>query len=180
MALAKKGIKMISDGYWKLEIKKSEWILLGLQRLSRIMHSEYLEHRMNKHILLTAAIVRKIIEDEISTEEEYKKSNFELPTLKMQSNAVDAYLYHFAGDEKWILHKVIVENYKRKCQKVRIETRKLCNCILHSYIWTIAYVNNRIGGFLVASDFDKEKGLYYIPLRSWCDVLEYCIDNSNI
>ncbi len=63
---------MIFDGYWRLELAQSKTRLRLYKMISRFIHTDYLYHKINKEILLSAAAIRKIIEDE----QEFKDSEY--------------------------------------------------------------------------------------------------------
>jgi len=54
--------------------------------------------------------------------------------------------------------------------------------LLHSYVWGVAFNEDRKGfaGFLVASDFDKEKFVHYISFDEWRKMLVLAIENGAI
>ena len=63
---------MIFDGYWRLELAQSRMRLKFYHFISKFIYSEYLHHKVNKEILLSAAAIRKITDDEL----EFKNSDY--------------------------------------------------------------------------------------------------------
>lgn len=72
--------------------------------------------------------------------------------------------YPFDGDKDFILHKVVTDNYNAGSRNVTVEAKTICNSIIHSYVWNLAYSEGKRGtaGFLTASDREKDKKLYFV------------------
>ena len=62
---------MIFDGHWKREVKALSREISLWRRL--LFPSDYAKHRLNRAILYSAAILRKIIEDEREAEKLFRK-----------------------------------------------------------------------------------------------------------
>ncbi len=172
---------MILDGYWKLELNRYVRRLKFWGRLCGGTGT-YAEHQVNKYLLYSAAIIRKLIEDEADAKKQLENSSLRIPELALLHYDLHAVEYKFDGDNDFILHKVIADYYKSGNQAVTIEAKMICNSIVHSYIWNLAYGNNRKGviGFLTASDFDKEKKLYFVKLTDWIDYINYCKEKCTV
>lgn len=64
--------------------------------------------------------------------------------------------------------------------KVELTVKDVCNWLLHSYVWSLAWDSDKksYAGFFVASDFDREKYVHAIHFTDWQTVLKLCIDES--
>ena len=149
---------MIFDGYWKKELRGYIKQIRMWQFLSA-KFDKYAEHQINKYILYSAIVIRKLIEEEKDTEKESKSHDLRMPVFHLLSYKVPVLKLKFTGDENFILHKFI-----------------------HSYKWALAYsFENRkpkISSFIVVSDRYKAKYIYCISLDDWITYIEYCIEKS--
>ncbi len=172
---------MILDGYWKPELERYVCSLKFWGRLGGGTGT-YTEHQVNKYLLYSAAIIRKLIEDEADAKKHFNDPAFPTPEFALLHYDLSAVKYKFDGDRDFILHNVITDYYKSGNQAVKIEAKTICNSIVHSYIWDLAYANGKKGviGFLASSDFDKEKVLYFIKLTDWIDYINYCREKSAV
>ena len=57
---------MIFDGRWKWELQKLSWAIAVWRRVPAF--SGFAEHQLNRAILYSATILRKLIEDETEAE----------------------------------------------------------------------------------------------------------------
>lgn len=173
---------MILDGYWKKELKHNIHILKLWMKLSKAFH-DYAKHQINKSVLYSAVIIRKMFEDEKDAELELKKTTLPMPPLKLLKYKVKVRVYPFFGDERFIVERVIPENYDYKNAAIKdIELNKLCNQIIHSFVWSLAYDQDlkKIKSVLFASDKAKEDVLYLLELKEFIKAIDFCIENGNI
>ena len=75
---------MILDGYWKLELKKSIDALRFWRKVAGLLHTEFFDHQVNRQILYSAMIVRKIIEDEKWAKKDLQDSSLPMPPLPIR------------------------------------------------------------------------------------------------
>lgn len=172
---------MILDGYWKLELNRYVRRLKFWDGLCGGTGT-YAEHQVNKYLLYSAAIIRKLIEDEADAKKQIENSSLQMPELALLHYDLPATEYVFDGDKDFILHKVITDYYHAGNCSIIVEAKTICNSIVHSYIWNLAYGTDRKGiiGFLTASDFDKEKKLYFVKLTDWIDYINYCKEKCTV
>ena len=177
---------MIFDGYWKDELKHNVKMMKLWQKLS-VHHTTYAEHQINKYILYSAIVIRKMIEEEKEAKTDFEKIRekhkaIESPDFHLLKYDIPCMQWNFKGDKDFILHRVIIDNYKEKGKEINLSHDKIYNAIVHSYIWGLTYSGEankrRISGFLVSSDRFKEKILYYVELKDWIDYVNYCIEKS--
>ncbi len=178
---------MIFDGYWKKELRMYAKQIKRWQKLSssQLLNRKYVEHQLNKYILYSAIVIRKMIEEEKDAEKMSEKfiktnPNAPKPLLELLHYDIPVMRFAFNGDKDFILHKVIPDYYKGKGEKTKIDANRAGNSIIHSYIWNLGYADNqkrsRVEGFLVASDYDKEQFLYCISLSDWANYVLYCAE----
>ena len=174
---------MIFDGHWKWEVQKLSWELLVWNKL--LFPTEYAEHRLNRAILYSATILRKIIEDEIEAVEILQKDGAKLPHSMLRhemllDTKIPAIRYPYTGQEGWSLRsKLYPENYGIGF-KVELTVKEVCNWLLHSCVWSLAKESDKksYAGFCVASDYDREKYVHVIRFADWLTVLKLCVDQS--
>ena len=73
---------MILDGYWKSELHRYTLQLRFWSSLCRWTGS-FAEHQVNKYLLYSAAIIRKLIEDEVDAKNEFQNSEYGIPELAL-------------------------------------------------------------------------------------------------
>lgn len=173
---------MIFDGYWKKELIQNAKKLCFWYKCLKIYPS-YAEHQINKMVLYSAVIMRKLFEDEKHAETTIKKADMPMPPLKLLEYKVKVSVYPFLGDEEFIIENVIPEIYDCKNAIIEeIELNKLCNQIIHSYVWSVSYSkqSKKLNGLLFASDKAKAKELYLLELNEFIKAINFCVENGNI
>ena len=172
---------MILDGYWKLELHRYTLKIRFWSSLCK-WTGFFVEHQVNKCLLYSAAIIRKLIEDEVDAKKEFQNSGYGMPELALLHYELPVTEYPFDGDKDFILHKVVADNYNTRSRNVTIEAKIICNSIIHSYVWNLAYSRGKRGaaGFLTASDREKDKKLYFVKISDWIGYINYCKEKCNI
>ncbi len=163
---------MIFDGRWKWELKKLSWAISLWQKAPS--YGEYGKHKLNRAVLYSATVLRKAIEDEIEAEKVAKEQNWTLPECKIMSGVISATKYPYTGEDGWAFRGKICASSYGKGQAVSLKVKDVCNWLLHSYVWGVAGYADQKGfaGFLVASDFDKEEFVHFVPFDEWQKVIE--------
>ncbi|MBR6528353.1 MAG: hypothetical protein IKT45_10500 [Lachnospiraceae bacterium] len=169
---------MIFDGRWKWELKKLSVAITFWSKLS--FCGDMVEHQLNRAVLYSATILRKIVEDEIEAECIAEKVKLPLPEQKTVHARLEAIKYPYTGEEGWAVRSKLCASVYGSGEAVRVKVKDVCNWLLHSYVWAVAHEENgkRFAGFLVASDYDKEKFVHYIPFDEWEKVLVSVIQNA--
>lgn len=72
---------MIFDGQWKRELKTLSREIAFWRKMSFV--SGYAEHRLNRAVLYSATVLRKVIKDEVEAESIAKKTNISLQSRKL-------------------------------------------------------------------------------------------------
>ena len=169
---------MIFDGRWKWELKKLSWAISLWKKVPS--YSEYGKHQLNRAVLYSATVLRKAIEDEIEAEKVAKEQNWTLPECKIMSCVISATKYPYTDEDGWAFRgKICVSSYGEG-QSASLKVKDVCNWLLHSYVWGVAGYEDQKGfaGFLVASDFDKEKFVHFVSFDEWQKVIDVAIKNG--
>lgn len=171
---------MIFDGRWKWELQKLSWSISVWRRFPS--YSDFAEHQLNRAILYSATILRKVIEDETEAEKITKKTTILLPKQETIHTSLSATKYPYIGEEGWAIRSKLCASDYVVGQTVSIKAKDVCNWLIHSYVWSLVYHSNRTGvkGFLVASDFDKEKFLHFVSFDEWQKILRLVIVTGSI
>lgn len=169
---------MIFDGQWKRELKTLSREIAFWRKI--FFASVFAEHRLNRAVLYSATILRKVIEDEVEAESIAKKTNISLPKQKTLHASLEAIKYPYAGEEGWTIRSKLCASDYGKGQDICVSAKDVCNWLLHSYVWGVAHNSNGkfFAGFLVASDFDKEKFVHYISFEEWRRLISDVIQNA--
>lgn len=166
---------MIFDGRWKWELKKLSWAISLWKKAPS--YGEYGKHQLNRAVLYSATVLRKTIEDEIEAEKVAKEQNWTLPECKIMRCEISATKYPYTDEDGWAFRgKICVSSYGEG-QAALLKVKDVCNWLLHSYVWGVAGYADQKGfaGFLVASDFDKEKFVHFVSFDEWQKVIDVAI-----
>lgn len=169
---------MIFDGRWKWELQKLSWSILVWSKLPTF--HDFAKHRLNRAILYSAIILRKLIEDEREAEDIAEKTGWSLPEQVILHTVLSAIKFPYVEKDDWTIRgKFGASNYGAG-EIVSLTAREVCNQLIHSYVWSIAHQtdNNGFAGFLVASDTTKKKHLYLISFDEWQNVLTTALKNG--
>lgn len=156
---------MIFESYpWKQDLHRRKNLIL---RYNNVELFEKNEERtctvIEKAIFYSAFIVRKLIDcgGKLSDEaENYSIKAFAVNPLKH----VD------------ILHRWPEEDSHDwdNEQEVTVSGKNVCNWLIHSFMFYFVFNENGIvDSFGVTSDYDKNKILYRIPLKTWLEYVDY-------
>ena len=174
---------MLLDGYWKRDLR---WIKHSLGFWSSIrfrVFRDYAEHRVNRGLLLSAVIMRKIVEDEREIEDICKVANALPPSLPVIKISVPINRINHIDERKMFANsRVFLQDYDTEnAIKEEVPLSFVCNQIIHSYAWALVYLNGKkIYEVLFASDVKKEKAIYALVIRDWADVIQKVIDKASI
>jgi hypothetical protein len=151
---------------WKKELSTQA------RKLKLLKHKYWfnsISHKVDRAILLSAIIIRKLIEsDKLSNSaDEYKLQAY---TYAPRRHVDKLHRWVEDGDYEWGEHK-----------KVLIPAKDICNSIIHSYTYSLYFTESRkLVGFFVSSDFDRNKLLYEVDFDSWIKYLEYIANDDVI
>tara|TARA_B100001063_G_C16492283_1_gene417963 strand:+ start:67 stop:603 length:537 start_codon:yes stop_codon:yes gene_type:complete len=151
---------MISESqYWKSDLRKNlEFIFNKLdQKVWRTASFVALE----KKLMLSSYIVRKLFESNKISEELYEKP-------------IRLYSYKTKGIPVGVLNSHKIEQLYEidTPQQMTKNLSYVLNQIIHSYIFTFTFESkNSIHGIIFNSDKSKRKVLYMLPLQDFLDAL---------
>lgn len=178
---------MTVNKLWKNELKHHKFLLKLWSSLPMPSYeNSYSNHQLNKRILYSAIIMRKLWEDQKNGEKKAAASlknnsltKLSMPPLKLLHYEITAYKYLFIGEPDYIIEKVFPENYGAS-EKVFLKSNELLNQIIHSFVYGIANKDSKPLGFLVASDKSKTDCLYLVEFKEYIRTIEFFIENSSI
>ena len=180
---------MILDGYWKSEL----WLCaIKLRFWSFLLHSGegFVAHQINKNVLHSAVIARKIYEDDIHYKKEADRYNkrraddqlpeIHLPEMPLLTYKIAVTEFPFVGDKDFIIERIIPDNYSTGSINSYL-AKDICNYVIHAFVWCVTkYSNSREAVFCVASDKNKEEKLIAVKISEWIIFLRACIEYSTI
>jgi hypothetical protein len=172
---------MILDGYWKKELKHFSRQLAFCTKQRLFYDDRYIEHKVNRAFLFTAAIIRKVIEDEKDAEKTIEKHNQSVdentwltPEFAVIKIDVPVIIFkHIADDKFFVNSRVFIEDYDTyNPSRENISLVRICNQIIHSYAWEVIYQDKKnVYGVMMASDFFLEKEVYFITIKDWIEAI---------
>lgn len=148
-----------------------------------LLFKEFAEHKINQGTLYSAAIIRKIVEDEKDAETEFISYALPMAPLEILKIKVPVTVYCHIDKGKFFANsKMFLQDYDIKhAEEIEITLRDTCNQIIHSYVWNIIYQGmNKIYGVAVASDRAKEKDLFLLRINDWIHVIQEVVNKCNI
>ena len=174
---------MLSDGYWKLELKRTIRVLRFWRKMAGGLQTARLEHQINRQILYSAMIVRKIIENEKWAKNDLKDSTLTMPPFPILHADIKVIECPYTGDKDLVGVRPWLDNYDvdgSRSSKLMLE--HACNSIIYSYVWDLVRYEKKkdIAGFLCASDRYKSKCMYLIMLEDWLEKVQFCLDNCSV
>lgn len=172
---------MITDGYWKSELKRTISALKRWQRIARWNISRFALHQVNKQFLYSAVTIRKIIEDERRAAETLKKVTTNLPPFSITHKEILVWKYSYIGDMDCVPEAIWTEDYVLKDSAYPMSLEHICNQIIHSYVWQILYGGKHgVFGIMVASDRYKRESGFLLQLNDWLDALKFCVEHGTV
>lgn len=162
---------MVYDSWkWKTELREKKRQLLQYNTKKNFDNDfEGTHFKVERALLYSAFIIRILIESE-----------------KLSSNA-DMYnmnvSYYIPKKNIDRLHRWVEEDeydWNNTISKTIIG-KNICNWLIHSYVFNFSFEENgSILGFLVSSDYDRNKGLYSISLEEWLKFIDFVISDDII
>lgn len=169
---------MLIDNHWKPELKRLCREITFWKK--RTAFYKYAEYRLSRALLYSAIILRKIVEDENEVKAILKKNNCLMPKLTVINSEIKSMRCPYTAEEGWTMRgKLCAQNYG-KGTEISLQTKDVCNWLIHSYVWGIAHYMNekKYAGFFVASDFDKEKFVHFISFDEWIKLIKFMVENA--
>lgn len=174
---------MLLDGYWKKDLKRvGKSLSFWSKHRSQVLRN-YSEHKVNSGLLFSAAIIRKIVEDEKDAERVIRDSGLFMPSLPIIKISVPVKKYPHVNEDKFFSNScVFLKDYDLdNGMEESVPLAWVCNQIIHSYAWGIVYQKVKgVHGVLLASDRFKEEGICYLNISDWVTTIKYIIENASI
>lgn len=177
---------MLLDGYWKKELISLRRQLSFWSRYKGSLIKQFAEHQINRCLLYSASIIRKIFEDEGEAERDlrgYMDEN-QMPPLRIFHYTLTVKKYQFIGENQFLaISSINLSDYDFQNGEEQIKTLKeICNQFIHSYVWCVLYNKQKrdIYGVMFASDKDKERLVYLLKIEDWIKAIDFVAENCNI
>ena len=175
---------MILDGYWKKELLQICRELHFWSKTGSVFYDSLAKHKINRCLLYSAIIIRKIADDEKDAENTVGQQQAYTPPFPVLKISVPVKRFAHTDKEKLFFNsRFIPEDYDLK--NARDDTLSLfqvCNQIIHSYVWDFAYDQgtNNLHSVIVASDREKNDDIFLLAISDWIKVIQKVIEQSNI
>ena len=161
---------MIHESYpWKQDLLKRKRLIEEYNSFERFeQNGEEAYTIIEKSIFYSAFIIRKLIDCKVKV-----------------SDAVDDYMLNVSLRKPLkkidISHRWLDENSHdwEKEILISVKGKDICNWLIHSYVFSI--VENEslpCSCFCVASDFDRNKGLYTVPIEDWIKYMDFVVTDD--
>lgn len=161
---------MIFDGQWKRELQKFSREITFWRKMT--MFSHIAEHRLNRAILYSAIVLRKIIEEEKEAEEidialrENAMSKEELeavyreqgmsaefialfavahsqpPTFATLHYMVEIMEFPYKSEDDLTVRGMLSADNYGAGKKTTLALQKVCNHLVHSYVWSLTQADD--------------------------------------
>lgn len=172
---------MIWDGYWEKELERASAALRLWRVIASILPSEWVEHQINKALLYSALVIRKMIEAEKDAKAELKNTSLPMPALPLLGKKVPTWKYPYIGDIDFVVHRVWASDYNgTEAESYPMELEYVCNQIIHSYVWSVVYTPEKgtALGVMVSSDKYKTACAYLLLLDDWIETIRFCVKKN--
>ena len=187
---------MLLDGYWKRELEREARRLRFWSALPTYDARSRISHNVNRSILYSAVIIRKIFEDEKDVEPYFKepkplhpKMAAEMPgyvyesPLKTLAYKVPIKRAPYKGKPEDLLQsKVWPEDYDGpRLESIALPLNQACNQIIHSYVWgLVGGKREGTASVLFASDKAKEEWVYWLAIDDWLAAITFVAKHCGI
>lgn len=156
---------MVYESYtWKQDLLRRKRLFLKYNTGEQFAKNEDSAYTvLEKTVFYSAFIIRKLID-----------------CLGKTSDEADQYVLHIKKyrplKEVNIMHRWPNANSYDwdHPQNVTVKGKDICNWLIHSYIFFFIFSEDgSVEGFAVASDFDRNKALYYVSVAYWLEYMTY-------
>lgn len=164
---------MIFDGRWKWELQKQSWSIFIWSRFPT--YSDFVKHQLNRAVLYSATILRKVVEDETEFEryvqrrasEQPNSANLNATTVyrwgdeneievekcerpqppeqKILTVNISATKYPYIEKEDWTIRGKVGPSNYGPGEAAVLSIREVCNWLMHSYVWSITQSSGKRG-----------------------------------
>lgn len=161
---------MIWETYpWKQDLNRKKRQLLKYNTQEYLLQNEDKAYTIiEKAIFYSAFIIRKLVDCKGKTSDEVDNYSLKVFTIKPRKEITQTCIWPKEGSHDW-------DNER----KGTIKGVKLCNSLIHSFIFSVVYDENGvIDSFVVSSDYDKNKVLYRVPLSEWIKYIDFVVSDD--
>ena len=157
---------MITDSvYWKAELRKINDRMIKRKSQKRWVEPSFMN--FEKDVFVAFYIIRKLIEAYKLTID-VEKMQLHVISYPSLGKSVDLYNWHRL-DEYYDFSAG-----KRKTLSIL----KFAHQVVHSYIFSPAFEDNVLSGFIVASDRDKKSNVYQLAIDNLIKILDTVADDE--
>ena len=160
---------MVYDSWeWKRELREKKKEILRYNTKENFDHhfdSTYF--KVERALLYSATIIRILIESQKLSDDvdRYKI----LISVNKPIKNIDR-LHRWLDENEY--------NWDNTTQK-EVYGKDICNWIIHSYVFSLLFdVDDIVIGFLVSSDYDRNKAIYTISLDEWLKFIDLIISDD--
>ena len=167
---------MIFDGQWKRELRKLSREITFWHKMT--MFSHIAEHRLNRAILYSVIILRKVMEAEKEAEDiiaknELPKMSFELLHAKIATTQ-----HPYMAEKGWTVRGNFRADDYGRGEPISLDAQLMCHWLIHSCIWSLVRNDKRYSGFAVASDRKRETHIHYVMFDEWLQLIKLAIKQA--
>ena len=168
---------MIFDGQWKRELKKLSREISFWRKMPFWDHIAV--HRLNRAILYSAIVLRKIMEEEAEAKRTISKNELPEVSFELLHAKIAATQYPYIADKDWTVRGIFRAGDYGKGEWVSLDAQLMCHWLIHSCIWSLAHDDSkRYSGFLIASDRKRETHVHYVTFDEWLKLIELTIEHG--
>lgn len=150
---------------WKKELRNKRNQLRKYNRaVDYIRNFDSTCFKMERALLYSATIIRVLLESQKMSNE---VDNFKINVSKNYPIKNIDRMHRWLDDGEY--------DFEHTVDDV-VLAKSICNSIIHSYVFSLFFeeVGNAVG-FLVSSDYDRNKVLYSVTLEDWINYLDFVI-----
>lgn len=163
---------MVLESYpWRQDLLRRKRLIIKYntaERLSGNFEATYTV--IEKGIFYSAFIMRKLIDCTVKMSDEADNYTLKIGEIRSLRNIDIVYRVPDENSHDWKNERIIT-----------VQGKKVCNWLIHSFIFLLTYgANGQVEGFLVSSDYDRNKSLYRISLEDWFKYIDFIVTDDII
>ena len=162
---------MICESYpWKRDLMRRRSLILRYNTAEKLPHydADKTYTIIEKAIFYSAFIIRKLIDcpGKMSDEVDHYRIKVEARTPLKKIDILNRWPDEDSHD--W-------EHFSTR----EVDAKDVCNWLIHSFIFSLCTDESEaFVGFFVASDYDRNKLLYYVKLQDWITYIDFVASDS--
>lgn len=153
---------------WKKELRDKKRQLLRYNTSENFDRNfESTCFKMERALLYSAMIIRVLIESQKLSDD---VDIYSITVSKNNPTKNIDRLHRWLEEDEY--------DWKHTCSET-VLGKNVCNWILHSYVFSFLFEENgNILGFMVSSDYDRNKALYTVTLDAWINFMKFVISDD--